>query len=279
MNVQRIAAFSQGDTGGNPAGVVLVDELPPPSQMLQAAREVGFSETVFAAPAHGQWRVRYFSPEAEIPFCGHATIALAAALALEQGDGAFGLQLANAEIRVQGKRIDAHHGEASFESPPCANTAADSASLAAALDLFGLQASQLDTRLPPAVISAGAGHLLLALRSREDLRTMRYDFQRGQALMREQAWVTVLLVAQETPGLFHARNAFAYGGVYEDPATGAAAAAFAGYLRHLGHAGGSWIEVRQGDDMGVPCRLHARVPTKPGGGVTVRGSARVMQVA
>ena len=81
MDVQRIAAFSDGPSGGNPAGVVLCDALPAAVRMQAIAAEVGFSETVFAAPAGGGWRVRYFAPEIEVPFCGHATIALGAALA------------------------------------------------------------------------------------------------------------------------------------------------------------------------------------------------------
>ena len=58
-----------------------------PARMRAIAAEVGYSETVFAAP-HGEgWRVRYFAPQIEVPFCGHATIAPAAALALAHGDG------------------------------------------------------------------------------------------------------------------------------------------------------------------------------------------------
>ena len=60
---------------------------------------------------------------------------------------------------------------------------------------------------------------------------MTYDFARGQALMRQEGWVTVLLGHAESAVRFSTRNAFAYGGVYEDPATGASTAAFAGYLR------------------------------------------------
>src|SRR4051812_19237870 len=73
MDVQRIAAFSQGTSGGNPAGVVLCDVLPGAERMLAIAAEVGYSETVFAAPSGEGWRVRYFAPEIEVPFCGHAT--------------------------------------------------------------------------------------------------------------------------------------------------------------------------------------------------------------
>lgn len=74
--VHRIAAFSDGNTGGNPAGVWIGDAMPDASRMQAIAAEVGFSETAFAAPEGDAWRVRYFSPAMEVPFCGHATIAL-----------------------------------------------------------------------------------------------------------------------------------------------------------------------------------------------------------
>ena len=89
MDVLRIAAFSDGDNGGNPAGVLIADVLPDAAKMQSVAAEVGYSETAFAAPDGDNWRVRYFSPESEVPFCGHATIALGAALVRQFGDGIF----------------------------------------------------------------------------------------------------------------------------------------------------------------------------------------------
>ena len=83
--VQTMAAFTDGDEGGNPAGIAITEALPRESSMQRIAADVGASETVFAAPLSQGWRVRYFSPETEIPFCGHATIALAAALGEAHG--------------------------------------------------------------------------------------------------------------------------------------------------------------------------------------------------
>jgi len=103
MHVQRIAAFSDGDTGGNPAGVALCPHLPSVEQMQAVAAEIGYSETVFAAPDGDGWRARYFAPEMEVPFCGHATIALGAALALAHGDGIFKLYLNDTSITVEGR--------------------------------------------------------------------------------------------------------------------------------------------------------------------------------
>ena len=115
LPVQRLAAFSSGETGGNPAGVVLAETLPDAATMQAIAAEVGFSETVFAAPrgkASGEaFRVRYFSPEEEIPFCGHATIALGAALAKAHGNGVFALQLNAAAITVEGRASSGRGGD------------------------------------------------------------------------------------------------------------------------------------------------------------------------
>lgn len=76
MNIIKIAAFSDGNVGGNPAGVVLTETMPSESVMQQTAAEVGFSETAFAQMLgdNTKWRVRYFSPESEVPFCGHAPL-------------------------------------------------------------------------------------------------------------------------------------------------------------------------------------------------------------
>jgi PhzF family phenazine biosynthesis protein len=269
MNVQRIAAFSDGEAGGNPAGVVIADRLPDSDEMQRIAAEVGFSETAFAAPQDGGWRVRYFSPESEVPFCGHATIALGAALARQSGDGVFALTLNDARITVEGRGR-----EAALQSPPTRSAAASARLLAEVLELFDYREEELDPRMPPAVIHGGADHFLLALRTRESLAAMRYDLDAGRALMRRDGLVTIVLAWAETPRRFHTRNAFASGGVYEDPATGAATAALGGYLRDLGWPHGGAIEIVQGEDMGSRSRLRAEIPDAPGSSIRVSGTTR-----
>lgn len=275
MHVQRIAAFSDGDAGGNPAGVVIGDELPDAAEMQRIAAEVGFSETAFAAPSGDGWRVRYFSPESEVPFCGHATIALGAALARQSGDGVFALTLNDARITVEGRTREGAM-EAALQSPPTRSKPAPAPLVSEVLELFGYRQDELDPRLPPAVIHGGADHLLLALRSREALAAMRYDLGAGRALMRREGLVTIILVWVETPRRFHTRNAFASGGVYEDPATGAATAALAGYLRDLGWPHGGAIDVVQGEDMGSRSLLRAEIADTPGSSIRVSGAARTL---
>ncbi|MDR6432587.1 PhzF family phenazine biosynthesis protein [Brucella pseudogrignonensis] len=276
MDVLRIAAFSQGNQGGNPAGVLISEKMPSAEDMQKIAKDVGFSETAFAMPEAGGFRVRYFAPETEIPFCGHATIALGAALAMREGDGRFALKLNNAEISVEGRK----EGElfaASLQSPGTRNRAASDIEIEQALALFNYEKDDLAPGIPPALIHAGADHIVLALRSREKLAAMHYDLQRGRVLMSRQGWTTILLVHAETPTRFHSRNPFASGGVYEDPATGASTAAFAAYLRDLGWPHGGAIEVLQGEDMGIPCHLRAEIGHIRGESIRLSGTARLME--
>ncbi|MBX8491427.1 PhzF family phenazine biosynthesis protein [Pseudomonas cichorii] len=271
--ILKLAAFSDGDQGGNPAGVWIGDALPDENTMQRIAAEVGFSETAFAAPLDDGWRVRYFSPLAEVPFCGHATIALGAALAAQQGDGLFKLTLNQAQITVEGHA----RGEltsAALQSPPTHSKAISPQLLEEALALFGYQHSDLDERIPPAAINGGAGHLVLALNSRSKLKAMHYDQEAGRQLMVREGWATIVLVFAESEQFFHTRNPFAFGGVYEDPATGAATAALGGYLRDIGWPHGGVIDILQGEDMGSPSRLRAEIPEQPGSSIRVSGMAR-----
>ncbi len=276
MNVLKIAAFSDGEVGGNPAGVLIAHDFPDQTEMQQIAAEVGFSETAFAVPLGNDWRVRYFSPESEVPFCGHATIALGAALALRHGDGVFSLILNRAEITVEGRR----NGDimwAALQSPKTRSTSAPPGLVSSALELFDYSVDDLDPRIPPARIHGGADHLVLGLKSREILASMHYDLNAGRSFMNGEGLVTILLAYAETQQLFHARNPFASGGVYEDPATGAAAAALGGYLRDLSWSHNGHIDIVQGEDMGMRSRLRADISTVPGGSIRVSGTARIMR--
>lgn len=275
QDIERIAAFDDHGQGGNPAGVWIGAALPPAATMAAIARDVGFSETVFAAPEGEGWRVRYFSPASEVPFCGHATIALGAALARRYGAGRFALTLNAAAITVEGRQ-DGARLQAALQSPPTHSRCAPAALVDAALALFGYGRADLDPRMPPACIHAGADHLLLALSSRAALARMAYVLAAGRALMQAHGLVTIVLAWAEHDQLFHTRNAFASGGVLEDPATGAATAALAGYLRDLGWSHGGRIEVVQGEDMGMRSLITADFGNDIGGPIRVSGSARML---
>lgn len=277
MNVLKIAAFSDGAKGGNPAGVALSDTLPAPEKMQESAAEVGFSETAFAALEKDQktWRVRYFSPESEVPFCGHATIALGAALAENFGPGKYMLRLNDAEISVEGEKLEDRYA-AALQSPPTRSDPLGQSEIEATLALFGYSHDQLDDSIPPARIHGGADHYVFALKNRDDLRSMKYDLDSGRQFMRSRDLITIMLLWREDETTFHVRNAFASGGVLEDPATGAAAAAFSGYLRDIAWPHGGKINIIQGEDMGARSLITAEIGDEAGSSIRVSGMTRKM---
>jgi PhzF family phenazine biosynthesis protein len=272
MFVNRIAAFTENGQGGNPAGVVLVDTLPSRVKMQQLAVEVGYSETVFSAYDGNMWQTRYFSPESEVPFCGHATIALGAVFAREKGNGTYRLELQNGSIEVEArKKGEGYHS--TLKSLPTRNSVVPEIVLNEALELFGYEPADLDSKLPVRMMHAGADHLHLPLRTRASLSAMKYNLSNGRSFMNKHSFVTVAFTWREADNLFHTRNAFASGGVLEDPATGAAAAAFVGMLRDEGLCPHQEIIILQGADMGSPSRITVQFDKHHGTPVSVSGES------
>lgn len=270
-HLYRLTAFSNDPDGGNPAGVWVGDSLPAPGKMLEIAREVGFSETAFIAGPPGPDRqVRYYSPEAEVSFCGHATIAAGVLLGRLEGEGSYRFHATVGEVPVDVSEIDGAWRAALTSVDTRNHTPADSL-LDGALLALDWSRDELDPALPPAVAWAGAWHLVLATGA-ERLANLDYDFDRLKSLMLEHELTTLQLVHRESDTVFNARDPFPVGGVVEDPATGAAAAALGGYLRdaRLVDAPFDFV-IRQGVAMGRPSRLDVHVPAM--GGVTVSGTA------
>ena len=278
MNVLKLAAFSQNGRGGNPAGVAFYDAMPSEEEMLRVAKEVGYSETAFLVKQGNDWRVRYFAPEIEVPFCGHATIALGAALGERFGEGEYKLILNNSEITVHAERSK-DSMLATLHSPRTSSVDASVDSVDKFLAGFHLTRDDLDPRFPVRFASAGAKHLILVLKDRKTLSDMNYDFDSMRAMMMEHGLITVSLLWNESEEVFHSRNAFASGGVYEDPATGAAAAALAGYLRDIAWKGKNTFTILQGEDMGMPSLLLVKYDPEIGSSIAVSGETRYIENA
>ena len=171
MKVHRIAAFTKDSRGGNPAGVVLAETLPAASEMQRIAAEVGYSETVFSALEDGSWRTRYFSPQSEVAFCGHATIALGAVFASEKGAGRFDLKLNSGNIEVAAG-VQEGVARSTLRSPPTKSFSPSQKVIDEALILFGYSPGELDPELSPMIVNAGNDHLLL---SSQDTRATKID--------------------------------------------------------------------------------------------------------
>lgn len=273
MNVVKLAAFSKNGQGGNPAGVAFYDEMPSAEEMMSIAKEVGYSETAFLVKQDDGWRVRYFAPEMEVPFCGHATIALGAALGERFGEGTYKLVLNDSTISVRASKTDLGFS-AALQSPSTWTKDAPEKWTDRILDAFQLKKEQLDERFPVRIAGAGATHLIIFVKDRQTLADMKYPFEEVRAMMAEQNLVTISLLWQESDSVIHSRNPFAAGGVYEDPATGAAAAALAGYLRDIAWKGSKSFTILQGEDMGMPSRLNVLFTEKAGERISVSGEVR-----
>jgi PhzF family phenazine biosynthesis protein len=280
VEVLRYTAFSSDPDGGNPAGVVLDATGLTAAQMLGIAAEVGFSETAFLVPEADRMAVRYFSPLAEVSFCGHATIASAVAYAERHGAGRTTYATPAGDVAVEADRAPDGSWRASLTSVPPRTADLAPADLSALLAAIGWSAADLDPALPPRVGYAGAWHPIVAVGSRERLADLAYDMDVLGRLMAERGWTTVALVRRESPLVFSARNPFPPGGVVEDPATGAAAAALGGYLREGGHVDlPAEVTVLQGEDMGRPSVLTVGIPADPASGIRVTGSAVALPAA
>jgi PhzF family phenazine biosynthesis protein len=268
----RLAAFPDGREGGNPAGVWTGDALPDPQTMQAIAQDVGFSETAFVAPRSGRdYLVRYYSPEAEVSFCGHATIATGVVLGRNHGEGTYGLRTAAGVVPVAVRRRDQEF-EASLTSVEPRHEPVPDGLLEGVLAALAWSSQDIDNSIPPVTAYAGAWHLVLAVRDAARLARLQYEFDALKTLMLAHDLTTLQLVWRERADLFHSRNPFPVGGVVEDPATGASAAALGGYLRNAGLVRPPFrFTVRQGEAMGRPSVLAVEVPHS--GGIIVAGLA------
>lgn len=275
IDVLRYVAFSTDPDGGNPAGVVLDASGADEEIMSRTAAEVGYSETAFVVPRQdGSLDVRYFSPLVEVPFCGHATIATAVAYAQRHGVGGLTFHTRAGEVEVSTAVAPDDSVTATLVSVPPRSTPMPEGSLPELLDALGWSADDLDPVLPARVAYAGAWHPVIAAASRDRLARLDYGMEELTGLMRRHDWATIDLIWRESPLVFHCRNPFPPGGVFEDPATGAAAAALGGYLRAEGLvATPASLTVYQGYDMGRPSVIRVTVPEGADSGIAVSGSA------
>lgn len=274
--ILRYSAFAAAPDGGNPAGVVLDASGLDEERMLEIAAAVGYSETAFvtalsAADGVSRARVRYFSPGAEVPFCGHATVATAVALAERDGVGDVVFETPAGEVALRSTRSPDGRITVAFTSIEPEVRDLDPDVRDRLLALLGLDGSDLDPRFPAKESFAGNRHPILVIADRELFHQFRFAPAELAALMRAQGWPgTVTVLFAHEAALFEARNLFPVGRITEDPATGSAAAATGAYLRAIG-----WPErrlvIRQGAHVGRPSELHVQIPET--GGIVVSGSA------
>lgn len=294
--ILRLTAFAAEAGGGNPAGVVLDASTLTEAEMQAIATEVAYPETAFVVDPgvdgdDRHVRMRYFSPGAEVPFCGHATIATSVALAERRGVGRFTLETNVGPLVVEtASDADADTTDitggtgtitASFRSVEPSVDGLDEEVADRLLSLLGFERSDLDERWPLRESFAGNRHPVVAVRDQDAFDAFTFDPAALRRLMDEQGWAGTVTVVHGH-GLDHAgrllveaRNLFPVGDITEDPATGSAAASLGGYLRALGLVTPpAQVIIRQGHHVGAPSLLTVDVPTT--GGITVSGTAQAI---
>jgi trans-2,3-dihydro-3-hydroxyanthranilate isomerase len=262
--------FTDRMFGGNQLAVFPRAEGLDPALMQAIARELNISETVFALPpddpAHTR-KLRIFTPGSELPFAGHPTIGAAfvlaatgeipvgadgASIVFEEGVGPVPVRV-RAEGGVPGycELTTARLPEAGPAPPPLEEIAA---ALSLRVDDLGTDG------LGPRGVSCGVPYLFVPLRDQAALARARINLPAWErSLSGWGAPAVFLFVEADGDGLDFRARMFAPGvGIPEDPATGSAAAALAGYL--AGDSGPEtgtlrWV-VAQGVEMGRPSRLH-----------------------
>jgi len=268
----RYAAFTDRPEGGNPAGVVLDATGLDDAAMQAIAADVGYSETAFVTGEGTDVDVRYFSPLAEVPFCGHATIATGVAWGERHGPGVLRMRTRAGLVEVTVREGNGGPPVATLVSVTPSSQPLLDEDRAVALAALGWTDADLDPAFPTRVAYAGAHHPVLAVAEPARLEALDYDFDRLGALMAARDWTTMQLVYRVNPTTFRSRNPFPPGGVVEDPATGAAAAAFGGYLRELGLVEvPATLTIHQGVELGRPSLLKVEIPEE--GGISVSGTA------
>lgn len=271
--------FTDRPLTGNALAVVLDSEGLDDGAMQRIAREFNLSETVFVLPPESdrhRARLRIFTPGTELPFAGHPTIGTAVLLGLENhGDAggiaaqAFGLEERIGVVPCVTERLDARHGRARFKLPRLPEFWGEGRDISVVAEALGLDAADIGfDKHRPSQHSAGVPFDFVPIRSLEAIAREKPGATFPEVFGGDGR-VAAYLYTNETvdPGhSYHARM-FAPGmGLGEDPATGSAAAAFAGVLMQFEPMGDGThdIIIEQGYEMQRPSIIALQLDIEKG---------------
>jgi trans-2,3-dihydro-3-hydroxyanthranilate isomerase len=274
---------------GNPLAVVLEPEGLSAGAMQTVAREFNLSETVFVFPpesAAHRARIRIFTPVSELPFAGHPTVGTAVLLGRLDGGTdmrrfVLGLTVGPVPCVVT---PGGDGGRAVFDLPRLPEdigVPADDTTIAAAL---GIDVADIGCDgMKAARWSAGAPYTIVPVRSRDAIARCRVDPAAWDKAFGFDAHAAAYMLCRETAEAghhLHTRMFAPHQGVPEDPATGSAAAALAGYLAKHGtyKDGEHLVRIEQGYEMGRPSVIDLTLKTSGGAlaGASIGGRAVVV---
>jgi trans-2,3-dihydro-3-hydroxyanthranilate isomerase len=295
LDFHTLDVFTDRRFGGNPLAVVLGADALDTELMQTIAREFNVSETVFVQrpvnPAHSA-KIRIFTPAQELPFAGHPTIGTACLLADlrtpdtgSERDALVALEETIGTVRI-GVRLKNGAAHAEFDAPKLPEPAGAPPSheqLAAALGLIPSEIGFANHR--PTVYSAGVPFVFVPVASLEAIAKADVYAQHWPSTFGGCASAKAYLYCRQTVHAssgFHARMFAPMVGVKEDPATGSAAAAFAGVVQHFDALpdGNHKRIIEQGYEMGRPSLVALTLEVERGRLDTVRiggGAVRVSE--
>ena len=292
--------FTEKQFGGNQLAVFTDAKGLDSETMQNLAREMHFSETTFLLPPEngGDYRVRIFTPETELPFAGHPIVGTGnvvvaermkswseptTTVTLETGVGPITVEVATQDGR-------AGHTVMTQPLPVVKGTIPDVSELARALSLDATEIES--TGLPVEAIHNGITVIIVPVASLAAIRRIKVDTGALERISNQMGAQTVLTFTREAElasGTVHCRVFAPAAGVVEDAATGSANGPLGYYL--VQH---SVIEVEavtrilseQGFEMHRPSLLHIEVDVDPtshevagvrvGGGVVISGRGEIM---
>ncbi len=252
-----VDVFTERPLAGNQLAV-FEDAVAIPESLLQPlAREIGYSETVFAYPGtdDADARIRIFTPTSEVPFAGHPVLGTAVVVASSLGLERVVLETGRGPVPVRIGRASGAATRGAMEQPIPAFELYDKAE--EFLRALGVDRSVL----PVTIYDNGLPHIFAMLERPDDVATLEPDFSALSALARSSGMPLVGFNVFSGSGLAWKTRMFAPAdGIAEDPATGSAAGPLALHLARHGRI--PWdmeIRIAQGAELGRPSELFARV--------------------
>ena len=285
----QVDAFSSLPFGGNPAGVVTNAKKLNREQMQKIANEMNLSETAFVKQLEDSYfRIRYFTPTVEVDLCGHATIASIYTLATEGFITPIqnGIKTVVIETKAGKLNVDIEFSnylpKYIFMAQKAPKSLGVPVLLSEVLDTFGLKESDIgigDKYISPEIISTGLPDIILPIKDKKILDSMKVDFCRLAEISRKLnvTGVHAFYIKDRMSRVAYARNFAPAVGIDEEAATGTANGALIYYLKKNGLLAEDHLLVSQGESMGRPSQINCRIESSEEGySVYVGGEANIV---
>lgn len=261
--------FTDTRFAGNPLAIVYDADGLSDAQMQTIAREFNLSETIFVrAPEYAQHEasVRIFTPTKELPFAGHPTIGCAIALAERRHTGTDDIILVLEErvgpVRCGVKLSASGANFAEFTAPKLSAPAGADPTPQAAARALGLEPSDVGFgRHMPSLFSAGVPFVMIPVADIATLGRAQLTSNETSATLGATEVFVYTRAERDADHAFRARMFAPEIGIVEDPATGSAAASFAGVLARFENLPDGWhtLPILQGVEMGRPSLIGLEI--------------------